>query len=326
MTVVRSAAAPPVPDRVVHPARSPAAPRRRNPTLTDVGGRHCRRHGAGLESDGDDRGRRRRRCGRQPARTVGDVGGRRSPATTRSAKRTAVVTTVEVSLHGDDGAVTRIVGDLAERFAHMALTADGRLLAIAGESSGTVTVWDLTTGQAVGVPFTAGGPIARPRVRAGRIGTRREHRGVDHPRADRRHRRRSCWSTAAQGPLGPAAIAPDGSWIVVPVGERRRRSDRVVARRRASSIIDLPVADGLNAPRRVRVAERHPCRCGDRRRVPIRSRPCLAIWDVVNGTLTGTIPLVDGGGHRGGRSGPTTVCSSPTGRRRRCGARPGNSC
>ena len=32
---------------------------------------------------------------------------------------------------------------------------------MAGELTSTVNVWDLTTGQVVGAPFTAEGPIAR---------------------------------------------------------------------------------------------------------------------------------------------------------------------
>ena len=40
-------------------------------------------------------------------------------------KRTAVVTTVEAALHGDDGTVTQIGSDLVERAATLAMTADG---------------------------------------------------------------------------------------------------------------------------------------------------------------------------------------------------------
>ena len=76
-------------------------------------------------------------------------------------ERTAVVTTVGVSLHSDDGTVGGIGGDLTERSGRVAMSADGRLLAIAGETSGIVTAFDLTTGQAVGLPFTADQPVAR---------------------------------------------------------------------------------------------------------------------------------------------------------------------
>ena len=186
-------------------------------------------------------------------------------------KRTAVVTTVEIALYGDDGAVTRIGGDLTERSGRMALTADGRLLAIAGESSGTVTAFDLTTGQAVGASVRRRRSGRAPRVRARRIGTRRQHRGVGHPRAPRRHPAPSVLVDSAEGPLGPAAIAPDGSWIVVPVASAD--GARIALWRAGGvSMIDLPVADGVNAPRRGRVAQRHSRRGGDRGRVTTRSR------------------------------------------------------
>lgn len=207
-------------------------------------------------------------------------------------KRTAVVSTVEISLHNDDGTVTRIGGGLTERSGRVAQTADGRLLAIAGESSGTVTVWDLTSGQAVGVPFAADGFVARlefmPDGSALIVST---EASVTHLALDGSGP--SVLVDATEGPLGPAAIAPDGSWILVPVGG----ADGVTAavwRAGAVSRIDLPVVDGVNALDAVASPTgTYVGVMSQVRDVPFEAR--LAIWDVANGSLTGTIPLVDGG-------------------------------
>ena len=174
----------------------------------------------------------------------------------------------------------------------MELTADGRLLAIAGESSGTVTVWDLTTGTAVGVPFAAGGPISRlafvPDGSALIVST-----SAAVTRVPLDGTGPVVLVDSAQGPLGPAAIAPDGSWIVVPITSAD--AARVALwRAEGVSIIDLPVADGVNA--RDAVASPSGTHVGvvtEARADPLEAR--LAIWDVGQGALTGTIPLVASG-------------------------------
>ena len=114
------------------------------------------------------------------------------------------------------------------------------------------------------------------------------------PCAPRRVGAGRCSSMPRKGPLGPAAIAPDGSWIVVPVGQRRRRAGRDVASRR-TRLHRPPGRQRRERTRRVRVAERRSCRRGHRVDAPIRSSRSSAIWDVASGTLTGTIPLVDSG-------------------------------
>ena len=48
-------------------------------------------------------------------------------------KRTAVVTTVQLSLYGDDRTASTIGGEFTERFSRTALSADGQQLAIAGD-------------------------------------------------------------------------------------------------------------------------------------------------------------------------------------------------
>ncbi len=206
-------------------------------------------------------------------------------------KRTAIVTTVEVALHGDDGVVTQVVGDLAERVGYMALTDDGRFMAIAGESSGTVTVWDLTTGQAVGVPFTAGGPIAgiefMPDGTALVVST-----AAAVTRVPLDGSASVVLVDGSQGSLGRAAIAPDGSWIVVPVS-----APEVVRialwRPEGPSFIDLPAAEGQDA-RDVLVSPSgaHVGVVSADLADPFQAR--LAIWDVASGTVTGTVQLVDG--------------------------------
>lgn len=208
-------------------------------------------------------------------------------------KRTAVVTTVEVSLHSDDGAMSRVGGgDLAERSGRMALSADGRLLAIAGESSGIVAAFDLTSGQDVGLPFAADGPVARlafvPDGSALLVST-----SGSVTRVPLDGSAPSVLVDSAQGPLGPAAIAPDGSWIVAPVGSTD--GARIALwRPEGLSIIDLPIANGMNA--RDAFASPSGTHVGvvtETRDDPLEAR--LAIWDVPQGTLTGTVSLVSGG-------------------------------
>ena len=126
---------------------------------------------------------------------------------------------------------------------------------------------------------------------------------------------------AAQGTLGRAAIAPDGSWIVAPVAA----ADVVrIAMWRAEgpSFVDLPAADGVNA-REVFASPSgtHVGVVSSDAADPFQAR--LAIWDVVGGTVTGTIQLVDG--TPGSRwafgaddrvlvaDGPTTTLWSPSG-------------
>ena len=207
-------------------------------------------------------------------------------------RRTAVVTTVAVSLHGDDGAVGRVGGDLAERSGRMAMTTDGRLLAIAGESSGIVTAFDLTTGQTVGLPFTADEPVARlafvPDGSALVVSTSRSVTRVPVDGSAP-----SVLVDSAHGPLGPAAIAPDGSWIVVPIGSVE--AARIALwRPEGLSIIDLPIADGMNARDAVASASgSHVGVVTETRDDPLEAR--LAIWDIAQGSLTGTISLVSGG-------------------------------
>ena len=187
-------------------------------------------------------------------------------------KRTAVVTTVEVALHGDDGVVTQVVGDLAERAGYMELTADGRLLAIAGESSGAVTVWDLTTGQAVGVPFVADGPISgldfMPDGSALVVST-----AAATTRVPLDGSAPVVLVDATQGSLGQAAIAPDGSWIVVPVASPD--VVRIALWRAGGSVVHRPPNRRRHEhTRRVRVAERDLCRCGlSRPRRPVPGPP-----------------------------------------------------
>ena len=171
------------------------------------------------------------------------------------------------------------------------MSADGRLLAIAGESSGTVTVWDLATAQAVGAPFNAGGQIAglelMPDGSAFVVST-----AAAITRVPLDGSAPVVLVDAAQGPLGRAAIAPDGSWIVVPVAT----ADVVrvaLWRAEGTSFVDLPAADGVNA------REVFASPSGSRVGVisadaadPFQAR--LAIWDIGSGTVTGTIQLVDG--------------------------------
>jgi WD40 repeat protein len=206
-------------------------------------------------------------------------------------KRTAVVTTVGAALHGDDGTVTPIAGDLVERASLLEMTADGRLLAIAGESSGSVTVWDLALGQALGAPFAAGGQIAGlefvPDGSAVVVST-----AAAVTRVPLDGSAPVVLVDAAQGSLGRAAIAPDGSWIIVPVAT----ADVVriaLWRAEGTSFVDLPAAEGVNA------REVFASPSGSRVGVisadaadPFQAR--LAIWDIVSGTVTGTIQLVDG--------------------------------
>lgn len=209
-----------------------------------------------------------------------------------AARRTVVVTTVEISVYDDDGTATRIGGDLTERPGPMASTADGRLIAIAGEASGTVTAYDVTTGQVIGEPFPADGPVARlefvPDGSALVVST-----ALSVTRVPLDGSEPSVVVESAEGSLGPAAIAPDGSWIVIPVAG----VDGVqIALWRAGevSMIDLPVVDGVNA--RDAVASPTGNYVGivtEVRDVPFEGR--LAVWDVAHGSLTGTIPLVDGG-------------------------------
>ena len=135
----------------------------------------------------------------------------------------------------------------------MASTADGRFIAIVGESSGTVTAYDVTTGQAFELAFTADGPVARlefvPDGSGLIVST-----ATSVSRVPLDGSGPSVLVESAEGSLGPAAIAPDGTWIAVPVGS----ADRVqIALWRAGevSMIDLPVVGGVNAATR-RVAER----------------------------------------------------------------------
>jgi WD40 repeat protein len=235
-------------------------------------------------------------------------------------KRTAVVTTVEVALHGDDGTVTQIAGDLVERAGSLKMTADGRLLAVAGESSGTVTVWDLATGQPVGAPFTAGGPIAgvdfMPDGSALVVSTTAAITRVPLDGSAP-----VVLLDAAQGSLGRAAMAPDGSWIVAPVAA----ADVVrlaLWRAEGSSFIDLPAANGVNAHEVfASPSGTHVGVVSADAADPFQAR--LAIWDVASGTVTGTIQLVDGApGSRWAfgaddrvlvADGPTTTLWSPAG-------------
>jgi WD40 repeat protein len=235
-------------------------------------------------------------------------------------KRTAVVTTVEAALHGDDGTVTQIAGDLVERAGSLEMSADGRMVAISGESSGTVTVWDIASGQPVGVPFAAGGPIAgldfMPDGSAFVVSTTAAITRVPLDGSAP-----VVLVDAAQGSLGRAAIAPDGSWIAVPVA-----APEVVRvalwRAEGPSFIDLPAANGVNAhevfasPSGIHVGV-VSADAAD----PFQAR--LAIWDVMSGTVTGTIQLVDGApGSRWAfgaddrvlvADGPTTTLWSPVG-------------
>ncbi|HEX4984015.1 MAG TPA: WD40 repeat domain-containing protein, partial [Ilumatobacteraceae bacterium] len=207
-------------------------------------------------------------------------------------KRTAVVTTIAVSVHGDDGAVDRVGGDLAERSGRMALTTDGRLLAIAGELSGIVTTFDLTTGQTVGLPFTADEPVVRlafvPDGSAVVVSTSRSVTRVPVDGSAP-----SVLVDSSQGLLGPAAIAPDGTWIAVPIASAE--AARIALwRPEGLSIIDLPIADGMNA--RDAVASSSGTHVGvvtETRDDPLEAR--LVVWDVAQGSLTGTISLVSGG-------------------------------
>ena len=164
-------------------------------------------------------------------------------------------------------------------------------MAIAGESSGTVTVWDLTTGQAVGVPFVADGPISgldfMPDGSALVVST-----AAAITRVPLDGSAPVVLVDASQGSLGQAAIAPDGSWIVVPVA-----SPDVVRialwRPEGPSFIDLPTAEGMNA-RDVFVSPSgtYVGVVSADRADPFQAR--LAIVDVASGTVTGTIQLVDG--------------------------------
>ncbi len=201
-------------------------------------------------------------------------------------KRTAVVTTVGISLHGDDGTATP-VGDLTERSGRMALTPDGRLLAVAGES-GTVTAWDLTTGNAIGVPATAVGQVARleflPDGSAVVASTAASVTRVPLDGSEP-----SVLVDSPEGLFGPAAIAPDGSWVVAPVVGAD--AARIALWRPAGvSTIDLPLAEFVNANDVVASPS------GTYVGVTTASRDdpfkvLLAIWDVALGSIAGTIPL-----------------------------------
>ena len=234
--------------------------------------------------------------------------------------RTAVVTTVQLSLYGDDGTVSRIGGDFTERFSRTALSADGTLLALAGDFSGSVTVWDLTSGQAVGAPFTADGPVSRleflPSGAAVVVSTAASTTSVPVDGSTP-----SVLAGASQGPLGPAAIAPDGSWIVVPV-DSVDGARVAMSRAEGSTFVDLTGVDGLSAWDAV------PSPSGRYVGVVTASRAdpfesLVAIWDVASGTLAGTIPLVDSGGQSRwafgpddrvlAADGPATTLWSPSG-------------
>ena len=216
-------------------------------------------------------------------------------------KRTAVVTTVQLSLYGDDGTVSTIGGEFTERFSRTALSADGQQLAIAGDVSNTVTVWDLTSGQAVGVPFAADGPVARleflPSGAAVVVSTAASTTSVPIDGSSP-----SVLAGASQGPLGPAAIAPDGSWIAVPVGSVDA-ARIAMSRAEGSTFVDLAGVDGANAWDAVASPS------GKYVGVVTTSsadpfEALIAVWDVANGTLAGTIPLVDGGGQSRWAFGP----------------------
>jgi WD40 repeat protein len=202
-------------------------------------------------------------------------------------KRTAVVTTVEISLHGDDGTVARVGGDLVERPGPTALSTDGRLLAVTGESSGTVSVFDLATGQAIGGPFTADGPIARlafaPDDAALLVSTVGSVTRVPFDGSGP-----SVLLNASQGALGPAAFAPDGSWIVAPIaGEGPRVA---LWRSEGVSIVDIPFAEGVNASNAVASPSgTHVGVVTDARDDPFQAR--LVLWDVAQAALTGSIEL-----------------------------------
>ena len=161
-------------------------------------------------------------------------------------RRTAVVTTVEVSLHGDDGAVDPDRG--RPRRAVRTHGADRRRTA-ARDRRRVVGHGDRLGSrhrQAVDARVHRRRSGRPPRVLARRLGGRRQHRDGGHPCAARRIRAVRAGRLAAQGPLGPAAIAPDGSWIVVPVASAD--GARIALwRPEGVSIIDLPVADGVNA-------------------------------------------------------------------------------
>ncbi|MGH9133731.1 MAG: hypothetical protein ACRDZZ_07325 [Ilumatobacteraceae bacterium] len=206
-------------------------------------------------------------------------------------RRTVVVTTVGISLHGDDGTVQQIGGDLAERPGRMAVTADGTLLAVAGEVSGTVTAWDLTSQQPIGVPFTTDGPVSGlefvPDGSAVVVST-----ATSITRVPLDGTGPSVLVDSIAGSLGSATIAPDGSWIVAPVASD---SGVQIAVWRAGelSTVDLPLADGANA--RHAVASPGGTYVGvvaEMRDNPFEAR--LAIWDVTAGTLAGTVPLPGG--------------------------------
>lgn len=212
---------------------------------------------------------------------------RYDPATAR----TAVVTTVGVSLKADDDTVTQI-GDLTERPGGMAMSADGQRLAVSGENSGTVTAWDVTTGQPIGVSFAADGPVARlefvPDGSAIVVSTQSSITRVPLDGSAP-----AVLVESAEGTLGPATIAPDGSWIAVPLGGYE--AARIALwRPEGVSTIDLPVTDGVNAGDAVASPDgRHIGVVMEARDNPFEGR--LAIWDITAASLVGVIPLLEGG-------------------------------
>ena len=92
--------------------------------------------------------------------------------------------------------------------------------------------------------------------------------------------------------FGPAAMAPDGSWIVVPVGGADDAQIEVW-RPTGVSTLGLGMVDGINAT--YAVASTSGTKVGvvtEMRGDPFQAR--LAIWDVTTESLVGTIPLVPG--------------------------------
>ena len=130
--------------------------------------------------------------------------------------------------------------------ARTALSADGRLLAIAGDV--------VEHRDRLGPDDRAGrrSSVRRrrsdraPGVPTGRVGCRREHRGVGDPRADRRHRRRQCWPVRAKDHSVRLRSRRTARGSSCPSGASTQRGSRC-REREGSTFVDLTGVDGVNA-------------------------------------------------------------------------------